>query len=68
MLRRLAGVAVLLLAVVSAPTAQAGTLGLAEVRAADGTLIAEAGDGSFAYPADGSVLRVGGWPDEAVAA
>jgi cell wall-associated NlpC family hydrolase len=59
MVRRIAGVAVLLLAVVPAPIARAGTLGLAEVRAADGTLLAEAGDGPFAYPADGSVLRIG---------
>jgi NlpC/P60 family len=59
MLRRLAGVAVLLLAVLPAKAAQAGTLGLAEVRAADGTLLAEAGDGAFAYPSDGSVLRIG---------
>jgi cell wall-associated NlpC family hydrolase len=50
-------VAVLLLALV--PAAQAGTLGLAEVRSADGTLLAQAGDGAFAYPADGSVLRIG---------
>jgi cell wall-associated NlpC family hydrolase len=59
MVRRIAGVAVLLLAVVPAPVARAGTLGLAEVRAADGTLLAEAGEGPFAYPGDGSVLRIG---------
>jgi len=57
MLRRFAGVAVLLLVLV--PAARAGTLGLAEVRGADGTLLAEAGDGAFSYPADGSVLRIG---------
>jgi len=57
MLRRLAGV--LLLALMLAPAAQAGTLGLAEVRATDGALLADAGNGSFAYPADGSVLRIG---------
>ena len=59
MSRRFAGAAVFLLAVVSAPPAQAGTLGLAEVRTADGTLLADAGEGPFAYPADGSVLRIG---------
>lgn len=57
MLRRVAGIVVLLLAL--APIARAGTLGLAEVRAPDGTLLDEAGNGSFAYPADGSVLRIG---------
>jgi hypothetical protein len=59
MLPRLAGVAVLLLVLVVVPAAHAGTLGLAEVRTADGTLLAEAGEGPFAYPADGSVLRIG---------
>ena len=59
MLRPLAGVSVLLLFLVVAPAATAGTLGLAEVRTADGTLLAEAGEGAFAYPADGSVLRIG---------
>ena len=59
MLRRLAAISVFLLAALPAPVAQAGTLGLAEVRAADGTLLAQAGDGPFAYPADGSVLRIG---------
>jgi NlpC/P60 family protein len=44
---------------VTAPAASAGTLGLAEVRAPDGTLLGDAGDGAFAYPADGSVLRIG---------
>jgi cell wall-associated NlpC family hydrolase len=57
MARRLAGVAVVFLAL--APATHAGTLGLAEVRSSDGTLLAEAGAGSFNYPADGSVLRVG---------
>jgi hypothetical protein len=32
---------------------------LAEVRAPDGTLLGDAGDGSYAYPVDGSVLRIG---------
>jgi cell wall-associated NlpC family hydrolase len=57
MIRRLIGVVALSLLV--APAASAGTLGLAEVRAPDGTLIGDAGDGSYAYPADGSVLRIG---------
>ena len=47
------------LAVVLAPAANAAdTLGLAEIRQADGTLVRRAGTGSFAYPADGSVLTV----------
>ena len=58
MLRRGLGVAALLL-VFAAPAQGAGTLGLAEVRSADGTLIGKAGAGAYAYPADGSVLRVG---------
>lgn len=58
MLRRGLGVAALLL-VFAAPAHGAGTLGLAEVRSADGTLIGKAGGGAYAYPADGSVLRIG---------
>jgi cell wall-associated NlpC family hydrolase len=57
MLRRGVGVAVGLL-LLAAP-AHAGTLGLAEVRSPDGTLIGKAGSGVYAYPADGSVLRIG---------
>lgn len=57
MIRRLIGV--MALALVIAPNASAGTLGLAEVRAPDGTLLGDAGDGSYAYPADGSILRIG---------
>ncbi len=57
MLCRAAGVAALLL-LLAAP-ARAGTLGLAEVRSPDGALIGKAGGGAFAYPADGSVLRIG---------
>ena len=41
-----------------ASPAQAGTLGLAEVRSSDGTLIGKAGGGAYDYPADGSVLRI----------
>ncbi len=47
------------LGLVLAPAANAaGRLGLAEIRQADGTLVRSAGTGSFAYPADGSVLSV----------
>ena len=49
--------AVILLAF--AAPAHAGTLGLAEVRSPDGTLVGKAGAGAYAYPADGSVLRIG---------
>lgn len=58
MLRRGLGVAAVLL-VFAAPASAAGTLGPAEVRSADGTLIGKAGAGTYAYPADGSVLRIG---------
>jgi hypothetical protein len=58
MLRRGLGVAAVLL-VFAAPASAAGTLGPAEVRSSDGTLIGKAGAGSYAYPADGSVLRIG---------
>ncbi len=57
MIRRLVGIVGVFFAF--APAAHAATLGLAEVRSADGLLIGEAGSGSYAYPADGSVLRVG---------
>jgi NlpC/P60 family len=57
MVRRAAGVAALLL--VFAAPAQAGSLGLAEVRGSDGSLIGKAAGGVYAYPADGSVLRIG---------
>ena len=43
----------------SAAPARAATLGLAEVRSPDGTLIGRAGAGAYTYPADGSVLRIG---------
>jgi len=42
-----------------ATPAHAGSLGLAEVRGSDGALLAKAGAGAYAYPADGSVLRIG---------
>jgi cell wall-associated NlpC family hydrolase len=57
MVRRLVAVVGVFLAF--APAARAAELGLAEVRSADGRLVGEAGNGSYAYPADGSVLRVG---------
>ena len=57
MFRRTAGL-VLFVLVFAAP-AHAGTLGLAEVRSGDGTLLGKAGPGRFAYPSDGSVLRIG---------
>ncbi len=57
MLRRAAGVAFALLCF--AAPARAGTLGLAEVRSTDGTLIGRADAGAYGYPADGSVLRIG---------
>jgi cell wall-associated NlpC family hydrolase len=47
------------IALVAAPTAAADILGTAQVRTADGKLLAAAGDGSFAYPSDGSVLSIG---------
>ena len=57
MLRRGLGLAAILL--VFAAPARAGTVGLAEVRAADGTLLGKAGVGVYSYPADGSILRIG---------
>jgi NlpC/P60 family protein len=52
------GVGVALVLALAAP-AHAGTLGLAEVRSSDGTLIGRAGAGAYSYPEDGSVLRIG---------
>jgi cell wall-associated NlpC family hydrolase len=57
MVRRAAGVAALLF--ILASPARAASLGLAEVRGSDGALIGRAGGGAYAYPADGSVLRIG---------
>jgi cell wall-associated NlpC family hydrolase len=57
MLRRAAGVAALFLVFVA--PARAGSLGLAEVRGSDGSLLGKAAGGAYAYPADGSVLRIG---------
>jgi cell wall-associated NlpC family hydrolase len=48
------------IALVSAPTAAADILGTAQVRTADGKLLAAAAhNGPFTYPADGSVLSIG---------
>jgi cell wall-associated NlpC family hydrolase len=58
MVRRATGVAALLFVLAVAP-AQAASLGLAEVRGTDGTLLGNARGGAYAYPADGSVLRIG---------
>jgi cell wall-associated NlpC family hydrolase len=58
MLRRGLGLAAILL-VFAAPARAGGTLGLAEVRSSDGTLIGKAGAGPYSYPADGSILRIG---------
>jgi hypothetical protein len=58
MLRRGLGLAAILL-VFAAPARAGGTLGLAEVRSSDGTLIGRAGAGAYSYPADGSILRIG---------
>ena len=57
MIRRAAGVAALFL--VFAAPARAGSLALAEVRGSDGSLIGKAAGGTYTYPADGSVLRIG---------
>src|SRR5437764_9853059 len=60
MARRLLGVVGVVCALLPAAAAHgAATLGLAEVRDSSGTLLGAAGNGSFAYPADGSVLRIG---------
>jgi hypothetical protein len=53
------GLAVAVLFLVVVAPVQAATLGLAEVRSADGTLLGKAGTGAYAYPADGSILRIG---------
>jgi cell wall-associated NlpC family hydrolase len=47
------------IALVAAPAAAADVLGTAQVRTADGKLLAAGGDGSFNYPGDGSVLSIG---------
>jgi cell wall-associated NlpC family hydrolase len=52
-------VVILAVALVGAPAAAADILGTAQVRTADGKLLAAAGGGSFTYPSDGSVLSIG---------
>jgi len=47
------------IALVIAPVAGADILGSAQVRSADGKLLAAARSGSFSYPRDGSVLSIG---------
>jgi NlpC/P60 family len=60
MTRRVVAVVAVLLTVLPMGSAHgAATLGLAEVRDAHGTLLAQAGTGTYAYPADGSILRIG---------
>jgi hypothetical protein len=56
-MRALAFVAAI--ALVAAPAAAADILGTAQVRTADGKLLAAAQNGAFAYPRDGSLLSVG---------
>ncbi|TML55692.1 MAG: NlpC/P60 family protein [Actinobacteria bacterium] len=58
-MRALAFMAAVAIALAAAPVAAADILGTAQVRTADGKLLAAAGDGSFTYPADGSVLTIG---------
>jgi cell wall-associated NlpC family hydrolase len=53
------GVVLAALALVVPPTAVADILGTAQVRTADGALLAAARDGSFAYPTSGALLSVG---------
>jgi cell wall-associated NlpC family hydrolase len=59
-MRKAWGVGVVACLLAFAAPAHAGTLGLAEVRSSDGTLLAKAGAGVYSYPADGSILRIGG--------
>jgi cell wall-associated NlpC family hydrolase len=47
------------IALVAAPAAAADILGTAQVRTADGKLLAAAREGTFNYPRDGSVLSIG---------
>jgi cell wall-associated NlpC family hydrolase len=47
------------LALATAPAAAADVLGTAQVRTADGALLASAVDGTFAYPQNGSLLSIG---------
>jgi hypothetical protein len=47
------------LALAAAPAAAADVFGAAQVRTADGALLASSHGGSFAYPADGSLVLIG---------
>jgi cell wall-associated NlpC family hydrolase len=57
-MRAFALAAVLALALTVAPAAAAEILGTAQVRAPDGKLLAQARNGPFSYPGDGSVLAI----------
>jgi cell wall-associated NlpC family hydrolase len=58
-MRALAFTAAIAIALIAAPAAAADILGTAQVRTADGQLLAAARAGSFEYPSDGSVLSIG---------
>src|ERR671929_2008535 len=58
-MRALAFTAAIAIALIVAPAAGADILGTAQVRTADGRLLAAAKDGPFTYPSDGSVLSIG---------
>jgi cell wall-associated NlpC family hydrolase len=58
-MRALAAVAASAAALAVAPAAL-GAAPIAEIRDSEGALLAEARDAPFAYPADGSILRIGG--------
>src|ERR671930_190905 len=58
-MRALAFTAAIAVALIVAPAAAADILGTAQVRTSGGALLAAAREGSFTYPADGSVLSIG---------
>src|SRR5919206_4391133 len=58
-MRVLAFTAAIAIALIVAPVAAADILGTAQVRTADGRLLAAAKNGQFTYPSDGSVLSIG---------
>jgi cell wall-associated NlpC family hydrolase len=58
-MRVLAFMAAIAIALIVAPVAAADILGTAQVRTADGRLLAAAKNGQFTYPSDGSVLSIG---------
>jgi cell wall-associated NlpC family hydrolase len=58
-MRALAFTAAIAIALIVAPAAAADILGTAQVRTADGRLLAAAKDGPFTYPTDGSMLSIG---------